>query len=78
MSQSGGSNRGGFRIVFSNSKHGVHLNGVFNIISYDVVPKIQNVLLSSDFKVYGAFGFAFPVTAIDLPLSFVLSRVWIL
>ncbi|KAK4766691.1 hypothetical protein SAY87_008333 [Trapa incisa] len=46
-----GSNRGGFRIVLSGTKQSVHLDGVFNIISYDVVPKIQTALLSSDFKV---------------------------
>ncbi|PKI43064.1 hypothetical protein CRG98_036543, partial [Punica granatum] len=51
LSQGGGSNRGGFRIVYSNNKHGVHLDGLFNVISYDAVPKIQNALLSSDFKV---------------------------
>ncbi|XP_043710731.1 SWI/SNF-related matrix-associated actin-dependent regulator of chromatin subfamily A-like protein 1 isoform X2 [Telopea speciosissima] len=51
LSQLGGSNRGGFKIVQSNSKGTIHLDGVFNIISYDVVPKLQDVLLASEFKV---------------------------
>ncbi|KAK6930373.1 SNF2, N-terminal [Dillenia turbinata] len=51
LSQWSGSNRGGFRIVPSNTKGTIHLDGVFNIISYDVVPKLQNILMSSDFKV---------------------------
>ncbi|XP_048129266.1 SWI/SNF-related matrix-associated actin-dependent regulator of chromatin subfamily A-like protein 1 isoform X1 [Rhodamnia argentea] len=50
LSQCGGSNRSGFRIVSSNTKSSVHLDGLFNIISYDVVPKLQNLLMSSDFK----------------------------
>ncbi|KAF8017672.1 hypothetical protein BT93_H2767 [Corymbia citriodora subsp. variegata] len=50
LSQCGGSNRSGFRIVASNTKSSVHLDGLFNIISYDVVTKLQNVLMSSDFK----------------------------
>lgn len=50
LSQCKGSNRSGFRIVASNTKSSVHLDGLFNIISYDVVPKLQNVLMSSDFK----------------------------
>ncbi|XP_072979567.1 uncharacterized protein [Typha angustifolia] len=51
LPQYGGSNRAGFKIVYSNSKAAIHLDGVFNIISYDVVPKIQHVLLDSDFKI---------------------------
>ncbi|KAF7837628.1 SWI/SNF-related matrix-associated actin-dependent regulator of chromatin subfamily A-like protein 1 isoform X1 [Senna tora] len=51
LSQSGGSNRGGFTIVSSNTKGSIHLDGLFNIISYDLVPKIQNMLMASDFKV---------------------------
>ncbi|KAI6692843.1 hypothetical protein NL676_020553 [Syzygium grande] len=50
LSQCGGSNRSGFRIMSSNTKSSVHLDGLFNIISYDVVQKLQNVLMSSDFK----------------------------
>ncbi|KAJ4968340.1 hypothetical protein NE237_015041 [Protea cynaroides] len=51
LSQVGGSNRGGFKVVQSNSKGAIHLDGVFNIISYDIVPKLQHVLLASEFKV---------------------------
>ncbi|XP_068663502.1 uncharacterized protein [Aristolochia californica] len=51
LSQWGGSNREGFTIVHSNTKHDIHLDGLFNIISYDVVPKLQNTLLASDFKI---------------------------
>lgn len=47
----GGSNRGGFTIIHSNTKSNIRLDGVFNIISYDLVPKLQNVLLESDFKI---------------------------
>ncbi|XP_012573447.1 uncharacterized protein [Cicer arietinum] len=51
LSQSGGSNRGGFNIVSSSAKSSIHLDGLFNIISYDLVPKLQNTLMRSDFKV---------------------------
>ncbi|CAI9108217.1 OLC1v1007770C1 [Oldenlandia corymbosa var. corymbosa] len=51
LSQCGGSNRGGFNVLASNSKRSIQLDGVFNIISYDVVPKFQGVLMSSEFKV---------------------------
>ncbi|KAJ4721866.1 SWI/SNF-related matrix-associated actin-dependent regulator of chromatin subfamily A-like protein 1 [Melia azedarach] len=51
LSQLGGSNRSGFTIISSSTKSTIHLDGLFNIISYDVVPKLQNTLLSSDFKV---------------------------
>ncbi|XP_025013112.1 SWI/SNF-related matrix-associated actin-dependent regulator of chromatin subfamily A-like protein 1 isoform X1 [Ricinus communis] len=51
LSQWSGSNRGGFTIVSSNTKGSIHLDGLFNIISYDVVPKLQNVLMASEFKV---------------------------
>ncbi|XP_058083597.1 uncharacterized protein LOC131231432 isoform X5 [Magnolia sinica] len=51
LSQGGGSNRGGFRIVYSNAKDSINLDGEFNILSYDVVPKLQHVLLASDFKI---------------------------
>ncbi|KAI9077731.1 hypothetical protein K1719_040217 [Acacia pycnantha] len=54
LSQSGGSNKGGFTIVSSNTKSSIHLDGVFNIISYDLVPKLQSMLMASDFK--GLFG----------------------
>ncbi|KAL0392527.1 UNVERIFIED_CONTAM: SWI/SNF-related matrix-associated actin-dependent regulator of chromatin subfamily A-like protein 1 [Sesamum radiatum] len=45
-----GSNRGGFNIVPSNTRRPINLDGVFNIISYDTVPKLQDMLLASDFK----------------------------
>ncbi|KAK7264802.1 hypothetical protein RJT34_32413 [Clitoria ternatea] len=51
LPQSGGSNRGGFNIVSSSAKSSIHLDGLFNIISYDLVPKLQNMLTASDFKV---------------------------
>ncbi|XP_042433274.1 SWI/SNF-related matrix-associated actin-dependent regulator of chromatin subfamily A-like protein 1 isoform X6 [Zingiber officinale] len=51
LSQSGGSNKAGFKIVFSHLKSSIHLDGVFNIVSYDVVPKIQDILLASEFKI---------------------------
>jgi len=51
LPQTGGSHKAGFRLVYSNTKGDIHLDGVFNVISYDVVPKIQSTLLDSDFKV---------------------------
>lgn len=54
LSQWSGSNRGGFRIVPSNTKGTIHLDGVFNIISYDVVLKLQKILAESEFKVRAA------------------------
>lgn len=51
LSQCGGSNRGGFNIVSSSAKSKIHLDGLFNIISYDLVPKMQSTLMGSDFKV---------------------------
>ncbi|BBG92978.1 chromatin remodeling factor18 [Prunus dulcis] len=51
LSQCGGSNRSGFTVVSSNTKGTIHLDGLFNIISYDVVPKLQNLLMASEFKV---------------------------
>ncbi|KAL1561377.1 DNA helicase [Salvia divinorum] len=51
LSQSNGSNRAGFNIVPSNSKMPIILDGIFNIISYDIVPKLQYTLLASAFKV---------------------------
>ncbi|GAB4825648.1 hypothetical protein Ancab_008522 [Ancistrocladus abbreviatus] len=50
LSQWGGSNRSGFTIVSSN-KGVVHLDGLFNVVSYDSVPKLQNTLMTSEFKV---------------------------
>ncbi|KAH9766618.1 Chromatin remodeling factor18 [Citrus sinensis] len=51
LSQLGGSNRSGFTIVSSNTKRNIPLDGLFNIISYDVVLKLQNILMSSNFKI---------------------------
>ncbi|XP_073130932.1 uncharacterized protein [Henckelia pumila] len=51
LSQWSGSNRGGYKIVQSNSRVSVNLDGVFNIISYDTVPKLQDILLASKFQV---------------------------
>ncbi|KAK8931348.1 putative chromatin-remodeling complex ATPase chain [Platanthera zijinensis] len=46
-----GSNRQGFKVVFSSIKTAIQLDGTFNIISYDTVPKLQDVLLSCAFKI---------------------------
>jgi SWI/SNF-related matrix-associated actin-dependent regulator of chromatin subfamily A-like protein 1 len=51
LPHTGGSHKAGFRVAYSNSKGDFHLDGVFNVISYDVVPKIQSTLLDLDFKV---------------------------
>ncbi|CAM8915199.1 unnamed protein product [Rhodiola kirilowii] len=51
LSQCGGSNRAGFTLVPSNVKSGIHLDGLFNIVSYDIVPKLQKVLMASEFKI---------------------------
>ncbi|KAJ8434666.1 hypothetical protein Cgig2_030052 [Carnegiea gigantea] len=50
LSQCSGSNRAGFSMVYT-TKGNVRLDGVFNIISYDTVPKLQETLISSEFKV---------------------------
>ncbi|XP_059444119.1 uncharacterized protein LOC132176025 [Corylus avellana] len=51
LSQCGGSNKAGYTVVPSNTKGSIHLDGLFNIISYDVVPKLQNLLMALEFKV---------------------------
>ncbi|OMO53971.1 SNF2-related protein, partial [Corchorus olitorius] len=51
FSQISGSNRGGFAILSSKNKGGIRLDGMFNIISYDLVARIENVLMASEFKV---------------------------
>lgn len=51
LPHTGGSHKAGFRLVYSNTKGDFCLDGVFNVISYDVVPKIQSTLLDLDFKV---------------------------
>ncbi|XP_026456583.1 SWI/SNF-related matrix-associated actin-dependent regulator of chromatin subfamily A-like protein 1 isoform X2 [Papaver somniferum] len=51
LSQCSGSNKGGFTIVPSSSKGTIPLDGLFNIISYDVVPKLQHMLMNLNFKI---------------------------
>ncbi|KAI3821435.1 hypothetical protein L1987_09003 [Smallanthus sonchifolius] len=51
LSSYNGSNKGGFTIIPSNTKGNIRLDGLFNIVSYDVVPKLQGILMSSHFKV---------------------------
>ncbi|VFR01344.1 unnamed protein product [Cuscuta campestris] len=51
LSQSSGSNRAGFKVVPSNAKRSIQLDGLFNIISYDIVPKLKDTLMASEFKV---------------------------
>ncbi|XP_022951636.1 SWI/SNF-related matrix-associated actin-dependent regulator of chromatin subfamily A-like protein 1 [Cucurbita moschata] len=51
LSQNCGSNKSGFTILSSSTKSTIHLDGLFNIISYDAVQKLQNILMASDFKV---------------------------
>ncbi|VFQ87937.1 unnamed protein product [Cuscuta campestris] len=52
LSQSSGSNRAGFKVVPSNAKRSIQLDGLFNIISYDIVPKLKDTLMASEFKVF--------------------------
>ncbi|KVH96404.1 HARP domain-containing protein [Cynara cardunculus var. scolymus] len=51
LSNASGSNKGGFTIMRPNTKGSIRLDGVFNIVSYDAVDKLQGVLMNSDFKV---------------------------
>ncbi|GMN55058.1 hypothetical protein TIFTF001_024180 [Ficus carica] len=51
LSSCWGSNKSGFTIVSSNTKGTLCLDGLFNIISYDIVPKLQSSLMASEFKV---------------------------
>ena len=51
MSQWSGSKIGNFNIVQTSGKQTIQLDGVFNIISYELVSKIQEILVNSDFKV---------------------------
>ncbi|XP_021752350.1 SWI/SNF-related matrix-associated actin-dependent regulator of chromatin subfamily A-like protein 1 [Chenopodium quinoa] len=50
LSQCSGSNRGVFSVV-STAKGTARLDGLFNIVSYDSVPKLQGTLMASEFKV---------------------------
>ncbi|KAG9147505.1 hypothetical protein Leryth_007313 [Lithospermum erythrorhizon] len=51
LSQSSGSNKNGFNIVSTMTKKDIKLDGMFNIVSYDSVTKLQHTLMSSDYKV---------------------------
>ena len=51
MSQWSGSKIGNFNIVQTSGKQTIQLDGVFNIISYELVSKIQEILVNNDFKV---------------------------
>lgn len=51
MSQWSGSKIGNFNIVQTSGKQTIQLDGVFNIISYELVSKIQEILVNSDFKI---------------------------
>ncbi|XP_071705443.1 uncharacterized protein [Rutidosis leptorrhynchoides] len=51
LSSYNGSNKSGYTIIRSNTKGNIRLDGVFNIVSYDAVPKLQDILTKSDFKV---------------------------
>ncbi|KAJ9546299.1 hypothetical protein OSB04_018842 [Centaurea solstitialis] len=51
LSNSSGLNKSGFTIMRPNTKGNIRLDGVFNIVSYDVVDKLQGILMDSDFKV---------------------------
>jgi SWI/SNF-related matrix-associated actin-dependent regulator 1 of chromatin subfamily A len=73
LSQCGGSNRAGYTVVSSNSKGSIHLDGLFNIISYDVVPKLHNLLMALEFKVSTAI-----ILFLHLHCVFLVSLSWIL
>ncbi|KMZ74019.1 hypothetical protein ZOSMA_137G00360 [Zostera marina] len=51
LSQNGGSNKKGFNIVNSSFRETIQLDGVFNILSYDAIPKLQDLILASKFEV---------------------------
>lgn len=51
LSNWNGSNKAGFKIVQPSAKSTIHLDGIFNIISYDIVSKLQKFLTAADFKV---------------------------
>lgn len=51
MSQCTGSNREGFNVVHSAGKSPVKLDGLFNIISYDLVTKLSQAISEAHFKV---------------------------
>ena len=51
MSQYCGSNREGFNILQTSGRKSVRLDGLFNIISYDLVTKLQEDITQANFKV---------------------------
>ena len=51
MSQCTGSNREGFNVVHSAGRSPVKLDGLFNIISYDLVTKLSQAISEAQFKV---------------------------
>ncbi|KAH7428525.1 hypothetical protein KP509_09G005400 [Ceratopteris richardii] len=51
MSQCSGSNKEGFNIVQSTGSKVVRLDGLFNIVSYELVSKLQNEIAEVDFQV---------------------------
>lgn len=51
MSQGFGSNREGFNIVQSSGRQPVKLDGCFNIISYDLVSKLQDEIVQAEFEI---------------------------
>ncbi|XP_078445437.1 chromatin remodeling factor18 isoform X2 [Wolffia australiana] len=50
LPQTGGSNRAGFNVQYSSARSAIYLDGMFNIVSYDSVPKLQEMLLEAQFK----------------------------
>lgn len=51
MSHCSISNREGFNIVHSAGKGSVRLDGLFNIVSYDLVTKFNDAISEAKFKV---------------------------
>lgn len=51
MSQCSSSNKEGFNIVHSAGKGPVTLDGLFNIVSYDLVTKLSDAISEAQFKV---------------------------
>lgn len=51
MSQCSSSNKAGFNIVHSAGRNHVTLDGLFNIVSYDLVSKLNDAISDAQFKV---------------------------
>ena len=51
MPQCSASNKEGFNIVYSTGKGPVKLDGLFNILSYDLVSKLNDAISEAEFKV---------------------------